>query len=65
MSTGGRLLTGSDRVKDNLVSHVSRHVVSETRKTFATGPLGLSITEYGHIEEDKQFALERNLEVSN
>ena len=49
---------------DQLLSHMSDHVISETRKKFATGPLGLSLTQYGHIEEDERYAANRNIEVS-
>ena len=49
---------------DQLLSHVSGHVISHMRKKFATGPLGLSLTHYGHIEEDERSAANRNIEVS-
>ena len=64
MATGGNLLTGSDRVTDQLITLVSTQVISETRKTFATGTLGLGITKYGQIKEDEQYSCGRNLDVS-
>ena len=41
MASGRSVLTGNDHVSDQLISHVSRHVVCALRKQFATGPLGL------------------------
>ena len=64
MATGGGLLTGTDPVTDELLTHVSSHVISETRTDFAIKVLGLRKTQYGHIEEDKQYASQRNIEVS-
>ena len=64
MAAGGIELAGNDPVTDQLLSHMSDHVISETRKKFATGPLGLSLTQYGHIEEDERYAANRNIEVS-
>ena len=64
MATRGWLLTGSDHITDQLLSHVSHHVISESRERFATGHLGLSITEYGHIEEESQYPAKRNIAVS-
>ena len=58
-------LTGNDPVSDQLLSHVSHHVVSRLRKQFATGPLGLSNNQYDNIEEDAQYAERRNYEVIN
>ena len=34
MATGGSGLKGTDPVKDDLLSHVSNHVISETRIKF-------------------------------
>ena len=56
-------LTGNDPISDQLLSHVSHHVVSRVRKQFATGPLGLSDNQYDNIEEDAQYAERRNYEV--
>ena len=64
MAAGGTLLTGSDRVTDQLLCHVATQVNSETRERFATGPLGLSTTTYGNIEEDKQDPFGRSLKVN-
>ena len=64
MAAGGTGFAETDQVTDQLLSHVSGHVISETRKKFATGPLGLSLTQYGHIEEDERYAASRNIEVS-
>ena len=63
MAAGGKGLTGVAPVTDQLLSHVSSHVISETRMVSATRVLGLSNTEYGHVEEDKRSASERNIEV--
>ena len=57
-------LTANDPVSDQLLSHVSHHVVSRDRKQFATGPLGLSDNQYDNIEEDVQYAERRNYEVN-
>ena len=56
-------LTGNDPISDQLLSHVSHHVVSRVRKQFATGPLGLSDNQYDNIEEGAQYAERRNYEV--
>ena len=55
MAAGGIGLAGTDHVTDQLLSHVSGHVISETRKKFATGPLGLTLTQYGYIEETRDM----------
>ena len=53
MATGRDVLNGSDPVTDQLISHVSRHVVGGARKQFATGPLGLRDEQYDNIEEEQ------------
>ena len=63
MATGGTGLEGTDHVTDQLLSHVSDHVIPDTRTVFATKVLGLSDTECKNIEEDKTSASGRNLEV--
>ena len=64
MAEGGRLLHGDDDVTDQLLSHVSRHVMSETRKPFAIRELRLDSAKYSHIEEDERCADDRGFEVS-
>ena len=64
MATGGKGLVGTDHVTDQLLSHVAGHVISEMRKKFAAEALGLSLTRYGHIEEDERYAQNRNVAVS-
>ena len=63
MATGGTGLSGTAHVTDQLLTQVSSHVISETRMEFASKVLGLGYTEYGHIEEDRQYASERNIKV--
>ena len=58
------LLTGNDPVSDQLISHVSSHVIGALRKQFATGPLGLRDEQYDNIEEEHSGAERRNQEVT-
>ena len=64
MATGRDVLIGSDPVTDQLISHVSHHVVGAVRKQFATGPLGLRDEQYDNIEEEHSNPERRNQEVS-
>ena len=53
MATGRDVLIGSDPVTDQLISHVSHHVVGAVRKQFTTGPLGLRDEQYDNMEEEQ------------
>ena len=64
MATGRDVLIGSNHVNDQLISHVSRHVVGSVRKQFATGPLGMIDEQYDNIEEEHSNPERRNQEVS-
>ena len=64
MASRRSVLTESDPVSDQLISHVSSHVVGALRKQFATGPLGLRDEQYDNIEEEQSGAERRNQEVT-
>ena len=64
MATGGRLLSGSDTVTDQLLSHVSRHVFPDKRKEFALQQLNFGDAEYQNTVADAESSQLKNYEVS-
>ena len=60
------LLTGSDKVTDELLSHVSNYVIPRHLKQFATGPLKLSNNDFDIIEVNHNRNVKRiNIEVKS
>ena len=60
MATGGIGLAGTDHVEDQLLSHVSDHVIPKMHKKFA---IELKVN-YHHIEDDEKYSINKSLEVS-
>ena len=64
MAAGGRLLVESDRVTDQLISHVAHHVYPKKRKQFAVEYLKLGDAQYENIEADAEYSEKINYEAS-